>query len=89
MDTNNNTIEPVSNKEYNQHLQTQDPHKSVDITDEEENHSTAADGGELKTEPGSQQGEQPADISEGNLPDSETISNNEDGEYDRGHISDK
>ncbi len=70
----------------NKDLEKDAEKSDIDKTDEEENHSTAADGGELLEDTGT---EKPAATSEGNLPDPESISDNEDGEYDRGKIKDK
>ena len=73
----------------NEDLENDVNSKNIDVTDAAENHSTAADGDALVDQAKTTGFETPADISEGNIPDAESLSDNEDGEYDRGKIADK
>lgn len=59
--------------------------KSIDELDTEQSHSTAADGGNPQVEE-----DNPSTTpSTGNLPDADTLSDNEDSETDSERISDK
>lgn len=85
MNNDKNFVQPVSADDQKEHVERQDSHAEIDETDAEENHSTASDGGDFLNDPS----EEPADTSEGNLPDPEEISDNEEGENDKLKISDK
>ena len=82
---NNDNPANMQNEDLENNLNSKD----IDVTDAAENHSTAADGDALVDQAKTTGFETPADMSEGNLPDAEFLSDNEEGEYDREKIADK
>ncbi len=84
----NQTTDTTAKQEQLNHVDQQETQEDIDVTDKEESHSTAADGGNDYVEPAGSQAIAEEE-SEGNLPDPETLSTSSEGEMESEKIDNK